>query len=118
MMIVSLSPFQVPRRSGIADCGAAAVAAVSAANMTMQPSFDMAFSPCAVSARVVRSEHYRAETQARQGEGSRRVEMSLPENYRSEMRRVGKGAAGAVPAKSHWAKRWALLCSAPLRRLN
>ena len=40
-MIDSLSPFQVPRRSGIAPCCAAAGAAVSIASTTIQASFDM-----------------------------------------------------------------------------
>jgi hypothetical protein len=40
-MIDSLSPFQVPRTSGIALC-AAAGAAESAANTTIQASLDMA----------------------------------------------------------------------------
>src|SRR5215469_9746154 len=40
-MIDSLSPFQIPRRSGIAPCCAAAGAAVSVASMTIQASFDM-----------------------------------------------------------------------------
>src|SRR5260370_40376986 len=41
-MIDSLLPFQVPRRSGIALCCAAAGATASVANTTMQASFDMA----------------------------------------------------------------------------
>src|SRR5262245_40874818 len=40
-MIDSLSPFQVPRRSGIALCCAAAGAAVSVASTAIQASFDM-----------------------------------------------------------------------------
>src|SRR6516164_9779576 len=40
-MIDSLSPFQVPRRSGIALCCAATGAAVSIASTTIQASFDM-----------------------------------------------------------------------------
>src|SRR5215472_12096364 len=40
-MIDSLSPFQVPRRSGIAPCCADAGAAVSVASTTIQASFDM-----------------------------------------------------------------------------
>src|SRR5262244_2180051 len=40
-MIDSLSPFRVPRRSGIAPCCAAAGAAVSIASTTIQASFDM-----------------------------------------------------------------------------
>src|SRR5262252_9532608 len=40
-MIDSLSPFQIPRRSGIAPCCAAAGAAVSVASTTIQASFDM-----------------------------------------------------------------------------
>src|SRR5262249_47926834 len=40
-MIDSLCPFQVPRKSGIALCCAAAGAAVSIASTTIQASFDM-----------------------------------------------------------------------------
>src|SRR6516164_6633768 len=40
-MIDALSPFQVPRRSGIALCCAATGAAVSIASTTIQASFDM-----------------------------------------------------------------------------
>src|SRR6516165_11531126 len=40
-MIDSLCPFQVPRRSGIAPCCAAAGAAVRVASTTIQTSFDI-----------------------------------------------------------------------------
>src|ERR1700730_15477336 len=40
-MIASLVPFQVPRRSGIAPCCAAAGAAVSVASRTIQANLDM-----------------------------------------------------------------------------
>jgi hypothetical protein len=41
-MIDSLSPFQVPRMSGIAPCAAAGAAENVANNTTIQASFDMA----------------------------------------------------------------------------
>src|ERR1700704_5610483 len=44
MTMDSLSPFQVPRRSGMAD-SAAAGAAASATNVTIQASFDMTGAP-------------------------------------------------------------------------
>src|SRR5260370_30146273 len=39
----SLSPFQVPRRSGMAVCAKVRVAAVNAASVTMQGSVDISF---------------------------------------------------------------------------
>ena len=50
-MIDSLSPFQVPRTSGIALC-AAAGAAESAANTTIQASLDLAEGPPGVRRRL------------------------------------------------------------------
>jgi hypothetical protein len=68
-MIVSLSPFHVPRRSGIAVCAAAAAPVVSAASVTMQASLQANFAMAvpALCARFdLRGRLCRVETRANQ----------------------------------------------------